>query len=537
VFHSWIRHVTITDADRGIEINGGGHNTVTQVTLATKWRKASANPTGDDTTGHYGFAMNGLTQDNLVSESEIRTVFDHNMSVTAFANGNVYAGIMSQNGRLDHHGAAPYENLFTEIVLTERASDLFKSGGNRPDEPNSGARTTFWNVVTLGGNFPSSYNTSKFPQLNVIGIDRWATKKTADKEWIERWPGTLTSPLNLYEAQLRYRQNRGDNDVPPPPPVVDEDTNDDDPPAPPVPDPTPSGAVQLWLEAEAGTLNRPMVVASDAEASGGRYIWVPNGSGGGGKATYRFSVPRAGSYAIWGRVISNSANDDSFMVALDDASTPVRWNTRHGGQETWVWDTLPLPLALEAGPHTLTISRREDGTKLDALLITDDLSFVPEALEKQATLRPEPPPVPNPAPERVVQLWLEAETGTLNRPMVVASDAQASGDRYIWVPNGIGGGGKATYRFSVPQAGSYAIWGRVISNSANDDSFWVALDDASAPIRWNTRHGGQETWVWDTLPLPLDLEAGPHTLTISRRENGTKLDALLITSALSFVPE
>ena len=34
---------------------------------------------------------------------------------------------------------------------------------------------------------------------------------------------------------------------------------------------------------------------------------------------------------------------------------------------------------LSAGEHVLMIKHREDGTKLDRLLITNDLSFVPQA--------------------------------------------------------------------------------------------------------------------------------------------------------------
>jgi hypothetical protein len=343
--------VTITDADRGIEIAGGGYNTVTQVTLSTKWRK-TPNLLGAYTTGHYGFSMNSRTQDNLVTESELQTVFDHNLAVQNFANGNVYAGLLAQSGRLDHHGGAPYENLYTEIVL-QRGGDLFKSGGNRRNEPNSGARATFWNIVVLNNTFPSSYNTFKFPQLNVIGIDKWATKQTTTQEWIERWPGALTSPPNLYEAQLQHRK----------------------------------GSVQLWIAAEAGeSLKQPMVVGTDSRALGEKYIWVPEGAGNiwdpastGGEILYRFTVPVAGIYAVWGRVLVSGG--DSFYVWMD-SSQPLLWTTRHG-EGAWVWDQVhernaaPARFTLTAGTHTFRLKQREDGTKLDHLLITNDLSYTP----------------------------------------------------------------------------------------------------------------------------------------------------------------
>ena len=185
VFNAWIRQVTIVDADRGIEIVSGGYNTIAHVTLATNWRQAAANPTGEGTTGHYGFHLHALTQDNLVTESEIQTTFDHNMAVATFANGNVYSGILSQSGRLDHHGAAPYENLYTELVLTEDAGDLLKSGGNSEDEPNAGARSTLWNIVWLRGTSPERRRFHDFPQINIVGLDHWTTTKN-DRPGMDR---------------------------------------------------------------------------------------------------------------------------------------------------------------------------------------------------------------------------------------------------------------------------------------------------------------------------------------------------------------
>jgi hypothetical protein len=90
-------------------------------------------------------------------------------------------------------------------VVTERAGDLFLCGGNRADEANSGARSTLWNIRALKGGFPGNYKPDRFPQINVIGVDRWPTQKTAAAAWIERWPGETTLPPNLYEAQKTHR--------------------------------------------------------------------------------------------------------------------------------------------------------------------------------------------------------------------------------------------------------------------------------------------------------------------------------------------
>jgi hypothetical protein len=142
--------------------------------------------------------------------------------------------------------------------------------------------------------------------------------------------------------------------------------------------------VQIWLEAEATSQRkRPMVVANDARASGGKYLWVPIGTNSGGFAAYKVTIPKSGTYVVWGRVIANNGQEDSFYVQMDNGAR-FTWHTKRGDKETWVWDQVTngsktnlMRFTLTAGTHTLHIGRRENGTKLDKLLITNDLAFVP----------------------------------------------------------------------------------------------------------------------------------------------------------------
>jgi hypothetical protein len=68
-------------------------------------------------------------------------------------------------------------------------------------------------------------------------------------------------------------------------------------------------------------------------------------------------------------------------VAVDDGAFAA-WHTKKS--TSWTWDSLKhgsssdLVVYLEAGTHTLTIKQREDGTKLDKVLITGDLTYIPE---------------------------------------------------------------------------------------------------------------------------------------------------------------
>jgi hypothetical protein len=310
-------------------------------------------------------------------------------------------------------------------------------------------------------------------------------------------------------------------------------------------DTCPAKFVKLWLEAEAGIAHAPMVVGMNNNTPEGRYVWVPQGhsdvldpSQAAGYVEYRFTVPEAGDYVIWGRVKAGSKANKSFFVAVDEEPY-IEWKTPvQTGATTWVWDPVSRQggedaavFTLEAGTHTLIVKQREDGTMLNKLLITNDLQFVPAGLGK---------PV-------LFQLWLEAEEATLSAPMQTALDDEASSGTYVWVPNGGGMGGVAEYQFTVPTAGTYVVWGRVISNSGGDDSFSVAMDDGADAL-WDTKLGGTEVWVWDLVsdrganygegvPMQYTLAAGTHTLRIKQREDGTKLDKLLITNDLSYTPE
>jgi VCBS repeat-containing protein len=160
---------------------------------------------------------------------------------------------------------------------------------------------------------------------------------------------------------------------------------------------TVSAHVKIQLEAEQGTLTSPMTRLVDYGANGGRYITVSNGKGNvldplaaGGQALYSFNVPVSGNYVMWGRVASSNTDDNSFFVSMDYAY-PLTWHTALTAKDTWAWDQVtdnsgaaPTVFTLEAGTHTLLIKQREDGTKLDSIMITTQPRWIPETVYADA---------------------------------------------------------------------------------------------------------------------------------------------------------
>jgi hypothetical protein len=307
----------------------------------------------------------------------------------------------------------------------------------------------------------------------------------------------------------------------------------------------PDKVVSLTLEAESGQLVAPMTVGSDSDASSVRYVWVPTGTGHNrnpdatdGTASYLFTIPRAGEYAIWARV---RTDEGSLFVKVDDQPA-FKWDPMIAGRG-WTWIKTfhteavhPVYFHLRRGRHVLKLTGREEAMCLDRLVITNDLFSTPGE-ERFAP------------PRKVVKIWAEAEDLPLTAPMVHVSDAGASGGRAIGTPAGTArngdprAGGSAVYAFNIPEPGYYLIWGRVLTAPPDSDSFFVRVDDGPE-IFWSL-HGAKTEWKWlhvDSLqgsvfPMIYQFAAGRHQIAIHHREVGARLDRLLITNDLYFIPE
>jgi PKD repeat protein len=158
------------------------------------------------------------------------------------------------------------------------------------------------------------------------------------------------------------------------------------------------GPVTITIEAESGGLTAPMAVRSDSQASGGQYVEVPQGMGnnsndatrgGPGQVSFSINIPQAGTYALWARVLAADSNNDSFYVT-SSGSLLLEWDIPDSS--SWRWRKV-IDVTRSAGIFNLEFRQREDGTKLDQIILTDDLSFVPDD---------DPAPPGNQAPNGVI---------------------------------------------------------------------------------------------------------------------------------------
>lgn len=133
-------------------------------------------------------------------------------------------------------------------------------------------------------------------------------------------------------------------------------------------DPT---TIQLHAVDDAEPLVSPM---QETTLDGRRCTWTP-GNGGvasvnaGGRATYPFTIPSGGNYALKFLIRTPNDTDDSWHIQVD-SGTPATWNNLGtGSPDGWrwvVWNTV----SLAAGAHSLTVYEREDGAAMAAISIS-----------------------------------------------------------------------------------------------------------------------------------------------------------------------
>jgi len=141
------------------------------------------------------------------------------------------------------------------------------------------------------------------------------------------------------------------------------------------------------------------------------------------------------------------------------------------------------------------------------------------------------------------EIWLEAECGTVGKSWQNFEDTGASEEKYVMTTDGVQSLASAStnpddllqYQFTTTEEGNYKVWGRVICPNANDDSYWVKVDESDW-TNWNSIPAGT-SWHWDDVHnqnndnvVFYELESGEHTLSICMREDGAKLDKILISN-------
>lgn len=156
-----------------------------------------------------------------------------------------------------------------------------------------------------------------------------------------------------------------------------------------------AAGIKICFEAESSaSLELPMVILTNGVAgAAGAYVEIPDGAGNppklkAGKASFTVEVPESGLFTLWCRVWWEGECSNSYTVNVDDQSGFLFGED--ATYKVWHWVKYPVsrtvaPIKLIKGIHTLTFHNREDGVRLDQVLLSTDKRFVPVDTETPGT--------------------------------------------------------------------------------------------------------------------------------------------------------
>jgi len=156
--------------------------------------------------------------------------------------------------------------------------------------------------------------------------------------------------------------------------------------------PTTNPAVYITIQAEDAGIQAPMEIRPDLTALGEKYAVSTNNNAG--ILEFFPHVPFVDEYVIWARILSPDDGHDSFYVSLNSEPEDVydtvrvytndwRWTTVNGrgGSDKPIEDSHKIDprLFILSGSDKVTFRGREEGTPIDAILITNDRGVIPLA--------------------------------------------------------------------------------------------------------------------------------------------------------------
>ncbi|MBE8726188.1 hypothetical protein [Flavobacterium hungaricum] len=205
VFNSWVRDVTITNADSGILAEETANTTIQDIT------------TDGSHLAHYTVTLGGV-HNILVKNLKIYNAAVHPLSFNTFATKNVYQNCeIFTDPLLDQHSGANHQNLFDNITVHLKAGKnnsylLFGGGGADYWKPSHGPFSTFWNLNVQVENPDLSkpvllYGMKDGASARIIGVHgntKFEIKYDVDP-YIEFLNTEIEKIPSLYDYQLQKR--------------------------------------------------------------------------------------------------------------------------------------------------------------------------------------------------------------------------------------------------------------------------------------------------------------------------------------------
>lgn len=211
------------------------------------------------------------------------------------------------------------------------------------------------------------------------------------------------------------------------------------------------------------------------------------------------------------------------------ATITLNWNASTGTNITY-----RLYTSVGSGPFNLTGSAL---TGTQAIVSYDPTVTTRWRVTAYSTAYATPESDPSntvtntPPPPPLSGLSFEAESGAITPPFYISADGTRVQQD---AQSGASDGGRASYTFTVTNAGTYTVSGWVNAPDEGANSFFVAIDaEPNDAHIWDVplTSGVQERkvqWRTDTNAHVFALTAAQHVLVVRGREGGAQLDRLAI---------
>jgi acyl-CoA thioesterase I len=135
--------------------------------------------------------------------------------------------------------------------------------------------------------------------------------------------------------------------------------------------------------------------------------------------------------------------------------------------------------------------------------------------------------------------FIEAESGLINSPCKIVDDYSVSNDAYV--VSDVRESGDFSLTVTVKSEADYYIWGRVFAPTIDEDSFYLTVDDSQDTITWDLWQ--HENWYWEEVAdrtlgrMSFHFNPGKHYINFITREEGSRVDKIVITNDPDFIPK
>jgi hypothetical protein len=143
---------------------------------------------------------------------------------------------------------------------------------------------------------------------------------------------------------------------------------------------------------DAKTVTPPFERTPDSQSAKGTVLRIPDKKGVPpegqeadmkyGGAAYEVQVTAPVTCKIWVRTWWEGSCGNTICVRLGDQGKILTVGN-DGTYDSWHWLEVPGTFSLEKGTVTLYLLNREDGIRIDQILITNDTEYYPQGVEEE----------------------------------------------------------------------------------------------------------------------------------------------------------